>query len=159
MARRKSCIHVDSNNHSMTMHYTSMIQYNTMMTSSNGNIFLVTGPLCWEFTGHQWIPRTKASDAELWCFSLICVWINGCVNNCEAGYLGHHRANYDVTVMTMLHTMQQRMGIKSIMLYIVNDLVAIDRIITRPQVIQTDINLWIIPDIHTGMKCSFKQYL
>ena len=21
-----------------------------------------------EFTGHRWIPRTKASDAELWCF-------------------------------------------------------------------------------------------
>ena len=23
-------------------------------------------PLCGEFTGHRWIPRTKASDAELW---------------------------------------------------------------------------------------------
>ena len=32
------------------------------------NIFRVTGPLCEEFTGHQWIPRTKASDVELWCF-------------------------------------------------------------------------------------------
>ena len=21
-----------------------------------------------EFTGHRWIPLTKASDAELWCF-------------------------------------------------------------------------------------------
>ena len=39
-----------------------------MMTSSNGNIFHVTGHLCGEFTGHRWIPRTKASDAELWCF-------------------------------------------------------------------------------------------
>ena len=39
-----------------------------MMTSSNGNIFRVTGPLCGEFTGHRWIPRIKASDAELWCF-------------------------------------------------------------------------------------------
>ena len=29
-----------------------------MMTSSNGNIFHVTGPLCVEFTGHGWIPRT-----------------------------------------------------------------------------------------------------
>ena len=35
-----------------------------MMTSSNGNIFRVTGPLCGEFTGHRWISRTKASDAE-----------------------------------------------------------------------------------------------
>ena len=39
-----------------------------MMTSSNGNIFRVTGPLCGEFTGHRWIPHAKGSDAELWCF-------------------------------------------------------------------------------------------
>ena len=39
-----------------------------MMTSSYGNIFRVTGPLCGEFTGDRWIPRTKARDAELWCF-------------------------------------------------------------------------------------------
>ena len=38
-----------------------------MMMSSDGNIFRITGHLCGEFTGHQWIPRTKASDAELWC--------------------------------------------------------------------------------------------
>ena len=38
------------------------------MTSCNGNIFRVTGNLCGEFTGHRWIPRTMASDAELWCF-------------------------------------------------------------------------------------------
>ena len=38
------------------------------MTSSNGNIFRVTGHLCGEFTGHRWIPLTKASDAELSCF-------------------------------------------------------------------------------------------
>ena len=40
----------------------------SMMTSSNGNIFRVTGHLCGEFTRHRWIPRTKASDAEPWCF-------------------------------------------------------------------------------------------
>ena len=39
-----------------------------MMTSSNRNIFRVTGHLCGEFTGYRWIPLTKASDAELWCF-------------------------------------------------------------------------------------------
>ena len=39
-----------------------------MMTSSNGSIFRVTAPFCGKFTGHQWIPHTKASDAELWCF-------------------------------------------------------------------------------------------
>ena len=30
--------------------------------------FRVTGHLCWEFSGHRWIPRTKASDAVLWSF-------------------------------------------------------------------------------------------
>ena len=39
-----------------------------MMTSSNGNIFRVTGHLCGEFTGPRWIPCTKASDAELYVF-------------------------------------------------------------------------------------------
>ena len=39
-----------------------------MMMSSNGNMFRVTGPLCREFTGHRWIPHTKASDAKIWCF-------------------------------------------------------------------------------------------
>ena len=39
-----------------------------MMTSLNGNIFRVTGPLWGDSTGHRWIPLTKASDAELWCF-------------------------------------------------------------------------------------------
>ena len=38
------------------------------MTSSNGNIFRVTGPLWEEFTCKRWIPLTKASDAELWYF-------------------------------------------------------------------------------------------
>ena len=32
-------------------------------------------------------------------FSLICVWINGWVNNREAGDLRHYRAHYGITVM------------------------------------------------------------
>ena len=48
--------------------YRFMCCYTIMMTSSNGNIFRVTGHLCGEFTGHWWIPHTKASDAEPWCF-------------------------------------------------------------------------------------------
>ena len=76
----------------------------TMMTSSNGNIFRVTGPLCGEFTGPRWIPHTKASDAELGCF----LWstptkhlrrLNGWVNKCKAGDLRRIRPHYDVTVM------------------------------------------------------------
>ena len=69
-----------------------------IMTSSNGNIVRVTGPLCGKFTGHRWIPLTKASDAELSCFS-ISPWINGWVNYREACDLRRHRANYDVIVM------------------------------------------------------------
>ena len=47
-------------------HHTSMGFY--MMTSSNGSISHVTGPLWAEFIGDRWMPLTKASDAELWCF-------------------------------------------------------------------------------------------
>ena len=39
-----------------------------MMMSSSGNTFCSTGHLCGEFTDDRWIPCTKASDAELWCF-------------------------------------------------------------------------------------------
>ena len=35
--------------------------YSSMMTSSNGNIFALMALLCREFTGHRWIPFTKAS--------------------------------------------------------------------------------------------------
>ena len=62
--------------------------------------FCATGHLCGEFTGHRWIPRAKASDAELWCFK-ICAWINDCVNNGEAGDLRRYRAHYAVTVMRL----------------------------------------------------------
>ena len=70
-----------------------------MMASSNGNIFRVTGHLCGEFTGHRWIPCTKASNAELWCFLWSAPWINGWANNREAGDLIRHRTRYDVIVM------------------------------------------------------------
>ena len=77
-----------------------------MMTSSNGNILRVTDHLCGEFTGHRWIPLSKASDAELWCFLWSEAWINGWVNNCEAGDLRHNRAHYDVIVMYTTRILQ-----------------------------------------------------
>ena len=70
-----------------------------IMASSKGNIFRVTGPLCGEFTDHRWIPITKASEAELLMFSLICAWINGWINKRESGDLKRYRTHYDVTVM------------------------------------------------------------
>ena len=69
-----------------------------IMTSSSRNIFRVTGHLCGEFTGHRWIPHTKASNAELW-FLFICAWINVWVNNSEAVDLRRHRAHYNAIVM------------------------------------------------------------
>ena len=64
-----------------------------MMTSSNGNIFLVTGHLYGEFTPHkgQWRGALM--------FSLICVWINSWGNNCQAGDLRCYHAHYDVIAM------------------------------------------------------------
>ena len=69
-----------------------------MMTSSNGNIFRVTGHLCREFTGNRWIPRKGPWRGALM-FSLICTCINCWVNNRQAGDLRRHRARYDVIVM------------------------------------------------------------
>ena len=83
----------------LTLIDTLDVQCVWVMTSSNRNIFRVTGPLCGEFIGHRWIPRTKASDVQLWCFFFICHWTNGWVNNREAGGLRRHRAHYDVIVL------------------------------------------------------------
>ena len=45
-------------NHVQRSNYTEY-QMITMMTSSNGNSFRVTVPLCGEFTGHWWIPHIQ----------------------------------------------------------------------------------------------------
>ena len=71
-----------------------------MMTSSNGNIFRVTGHLYGEFTGPPVNYPHKGQWRVALMFSLICVWINGWVNNREAGDLRRYRAHYDVTVMS-----------------------------------------------------------
>ena len=64
------------------------------MTSCNGNIFRVTGPLGGEITG-QW-------RGDLM-FSLICAWTNGWVNNRDAGDFRRHWVRYEVTVMDAQH--------------------------------------------------------
>ena len=48
-----------------TRHGKAVYNRGTIMTSSNGTIFRVTRHLRGEFTGPRWIPRSKASDAEL----------------------------------------------------------------------------------------------
>ena len=46
-----------------------------------------------------WVGLTKASDAGLWYFLWSAPWINGWVDNREAGDLRRHRTHYDVNVM------------------------------------------------------------
>ena len=76
--------------------------YKYKMTLSNANIFRVTGPLWGEFTGHQWIPLTYASDAELWCF----LW-SASVQT-DAGVLRRHRSHYDVITMKWISRISRR---------------------------------------------------
>ena len=63
-------------------------------------------PRYWTFA--RWIHRSPVNSPHKgqWrgalMFSLICVWINGWVNNREAGNLRRHRAHYDVIVMMIL---------------------------------------------------------
>ena len=68
-----------------------------MMTSSNGNIFRVTGPLCGEFINSEFPsqrPVTRSFDV------LFDLHLNSdLVNNREAGEVRRHRAHYDVIVM------------------------------------------------------------
>ena len=59
------------------------------MTSSNGRIFRVTG----QFPTQR--PGTRSFDV----FFFICAWMDGWVNNREAGDFRPHRTHYDVTVM------------------------------------------------------------
>ena len=68
------------------------------MTSSDGNIFRVTGPLWRKSTGHRWIRLTRASEAQLWCF-LWSTWMDGWANNRDTGDFSRHRAHYGFTIM------------------------------------------------------------
>ena len=72
------------------------------MTSSNGNILRVTGPLCGEFTSPGEIPAQRPVTRSFDVF-LICARINDWVNNREAGDLRRHRGHYDVIVMFFNH--------------------------------------------------------
>ena len=55
--------------------------------------------ICREFTGLRSPHKGQWRGALM--FSLICVWINGWVNNREAGDLRRYRAHYGVSVMNL----------------------------------------------------------
>ena len=83
----------------------------TIMTTSNGNIFRVTGHLCGEFIGPRRIPRAKANDAELWCFLWSACEKNGWVNKREAGDLTRYRAHYNDIAMQRVITRPHHINI------------------------------------------------
>ena len=58
-----------------------------------------TLPRYWPFVRGIHLSPVNSPHALL--FSLICVWINGWVNNREAGDFKRYRAHYDVTVMRL----------------------------------------------------------
>ena len=69
---------------------TSSIEiFSALLAFSAGN-----SPVTGEFPAQRQVTRNSVS--------LICAWINGWVNNREAGDLRHHRAHYDVTVMLVI---------------------------------------------------------
>ena len=71
-----------------------------MMTSSNGNIFRVTGHLfVWGIHRSPVNSPHKGQWRGALMFSLICVWINGWVNDREADDLRRNRTHYDVIIM------------------------------------------------------------
>ena len=76
-----------------------------MMTSSNGNIFRVTGPLCGEFTGPGEFPTQSPLTRSFDVFFDLRL-NNDWVNNREAGDLRRHNGHYDVNVMTYFGTTQ-----------------------------------------------------
>ena len=67
----------------------------SMMTSSNGNIFRVTGPL---FTGEFHAQRAVTGSFDVF-FDLQLSW----TDNREAGDLRRHRAHYDVIAQCVMH--------------------------------------------------------
>ena len=77
-------------------------ELNPMMTSSNGNIFRVIGPLCGGIHRSSVNSPHKGHWSGALMFSLILTWINGWENNREAGDMIRHCAHYDVTVMLLI---------------------------------------------------------
>ena len=70
-------------------------------------IIRVIVPLWGKSTGPRWIPLTKASDAELWCF-LIRAWTSSWASTQDAGNLRRHCAPHDVIIMRFRTHSHQR---------------------------------------------------
>ena len=80
-------------------------------------------PRYWPFVrGIHWSPVIsphKGQWRKALMFSLICVWINGWVNNREAGDLRRYRAHVDVTVMQFDSSKQKKLQVFKIYISII----------------------------------------
>ena len=95
-------------------HTTEMLHFNTLIrwTVDDSIVwhddvikckhFLRYWPFVWRI---HWSPVNSLNKGQ-WpgalMFSLMCTWINGWVNNCEAGDLKCQHAHYDVTVVEVM---------------------------------------------------------
>ena len=71
-----------------------------MITSSNGSIFRITGPLWRKPPVIGGFPSQRRVTWSL-IFSLVCASTNGWSNNRDAGELRRHRAHYEASVMVL----------------------------------------------------------
>ena len=111
--------------------------WHLLCTSSNGNIFRVTGPLCGEFTGHRSPVNSphKGQRSRALMVSLICAQINSWVNNRGAGDLRRHRAHYDAIVMIQEPHWAQLLKFWIYFVYLCN--------ITPTGVLSMKMNMWL----------------
>ena len=80
---------------------------NFMMTSSNRNIFRVTGPLWGNAPVNVNCPH-KAQWRWLLMLSVIFIWTNGWPNHQDAGDLRRHRVHYNIVLMTIYNHIKHR---------------------------------------------------
>ena len=77
-----------------------------MMTSSNGNIFRITGLLCGEFTGHWWIHLKRPAT---WGFDVFFdLRLNKPLSKGNAGDFRRYRAHYEVNVMRLIRSLKAK---------------------------------------------------
>ena len=81
---------------SIELHYQSLVIHDNVIKWKN---FPRYCPFVWGIHRSPVNSPNKGQWRGALMFSLICAWINGWVNNREAGDLSCHRAHYDVTVM------------------------------------------------------------
>ena len=96
------------------------VPHHHMMTSSNGNIFRVTGPLC----GNPVNSSHKGEWRGALVFSLICFSINGWINNREAGDLRRHRGHYDMNIMKWVTVTELKVRVPRFLFHMMSKSVA-----------------------------------